>query len=1278
VFSSFLILVTLISFIGSIPVSASWTEYSSWSSWSGWQDAAVSETDLRDVETRSVYVNTTYHYFRYSNQYSGGYGSYVYSSSYPQYYTYDFDSELEYVGTAGGYNKYRWWYSSSNYVSVYGATPYTTDNYKTQYRYRTRSLVYYYTVSYNANGGNGAPATQTKKGGTTLTLSSVVPTKAFTLTYDANGGQVSALTKSLQCTFNNWKASNGTTYSKGGSYTKDADTTMVAQWSNPTVGTLPTPTRTGYAFQGWYTAKNGGNKVTADTYVSANTTIYARWTPNTYEVKYNGNGHNSGAMSNSSHTYDETSQLNNNAYTKTGYTFAGWNLAVDGSKTAYSDGASVKNLSDSKGFVVNLYAQWVPNTYSIVYEGNGNSGGSMSSSMHTFDVPTALTMNLFTKTHYVFIGWNTKPDGTGISFTDLEIVENLASDPGATVTLYAQWSINEYSVSYDANGGEGAPDAQMKKQNEDLVITDAVPEVAQQYMIFYDAQGGAPLENDTVDCDFQGWNTRKDGAGETYIAGDVYSNNEALTLYAQWSNPVVGELKIPSKKGYTFNGWKGRFQDDQLGWGEWIKFSESTQITGNASLLAEWEANTYVVSFSANGGECPIPNKEVLYASTFGDLPTPQKTGFVFMGWYTSSVNGEQIFADTVVDNANDIVLYARWSAKNIVDVSVNLERTKTTYFIGDTFDPTQVVLTIIYEDGEKQLLSTGFDCSTPILNKVSKKRVTINYNGITTYFFIDIINPPLADVSIKSLPNQTEYNVGDTLSTAGMVLTIIYTNGYERQISSGYDVEYDFSTSGEKTVKINYSEGEISKTTFFNVVVKAVPHIYTDISQAYCGEVLSLPVYISGNTGVMGFGFEITYDKSMLTPMAVENSSLIAGNFNNSITTSNDNKFKIYWSSFEEVSEDGMLFVVHFAVADSAYGNCVIEIDNILDDTFNESWESVRLNCTDAVIDIVQKNPMAPKLFVNTIFTEAGACFEMPIRLLNSTGFSEMSLTLSYNSSVFVPKVILNGCAVVINSDIDASAGQLQLWLDSVPAFENDDVLCTITFEVAYAVAGEHSISFNSNSTVECVNAIVNIGYGAAKVYADDCVITDNIINIPVRILGNQGIMGITLNFSYNEKVLSPICVQVGSLLVTGLIGDTIETSSGSTFSVVWAGDDDVMGDGELFVLQFVLLDDSVSNTSISVDYVQQNTYNSCWEDVVLRCEDIVVEITRVVYGDADGDGEITLTDASTLQLYLSGYDVTVDEAAADADGDGEITLTDASTLQLYLSGYDVTLGPV
>lgn len=142
-----------------------------------------------------------------------------------------------------------------------------------------------YAVKYSANGGTGAPSTQTKTHNVALTISSVKPTRT---------GH----------TFTKWRASNGTLYNAGASYTANAATTMTAQWSinsytltynanggsvNPTsrsvpynsnyYDTLPTPTRANHNFLGWYTQASGGTKITSSNAVmgAANTTIYAHW-----------------------------------------------------------------------------------------------------------------------------------------------------------------------------------------------------------------------------------------------------------------------------------------------------------------------------------------------------------------------------------------------------------------------------------------------------------------------------------------------------------------------------------------------------------------------------------------------------------------------------------------------------------------------------------------------------------------------------------------------------------------------------------------------------------------------------------------------------------------------------------------------------------------------------------------------------------------------------------------------------------------------------------------
>lgn len=134
---------------------AGWTKYdtkSAWGdygSWSGWSDSAVAASDSRQVETRQVVASTNYktvyHYYRYAVNRTGGYSSPTKTNNYPTYYEYDFEEKL----TEKYNNGYKWWYGNGSYVVLYERSPVETQevvsyNYKTQYRYRDRSLIYTY------------------------------------------------------------------------------------------------------------------------------------------------------------------------------------------------------------------------------------------------------------------------------------------------------------------------------------------------------------------------------------------------------------------------------------------------------------------------------------------------------------------------------------------------------------------------------------------------------------------------------------------------------------------------------------------------------------------------------------------------------------------------------------------------------------------------------------------------------------------------------------------------------------------------------------------------------------------------------------------------------------------------------------------------------------------------------------------------------------------------------------------------------------------------------
>lgn len=236
-----------------------------------------------------------------------------------------------------------------------------------------------YTVTYNANGGSGAPGNQTKTYGQPLTLSSTTPTALWTITYNANGGTVSPSSKTVIRTFRTWNTradGTGTNYAAGATYTANADLTLYAQYNDPTAGTLATPSRTNCTFNRWTTSQNGGSTVSSSTTITNNTTLYAFWN---YGVFLRGNGgsismpdgtdykdvelitnyiaHGSSfTIPNYSVTYND-----NGAYDEPSKDFVGWSTSSNGS-VQYSNGDSL-NITN----VTNLYAIFETKSFQVTF-----------------------------------------------------------------------------------------------------------------------------------------------------------------------------------------------------------------------------------------------------------------------------------------------------------------------------------------------------------------------------------------------------------------------------------------------------------------------------------------------------------------------------------------------------------------------------------------------------------------------------------------------------------------------------------------------------------------------------------------------------------------------------------------------------------------------------------------------------------------------------------------------------------------------------------------------
>ena len=220
-------------------------------------------------------------------------------------------------------------------------------------------------------------------------------------------------------------------------------------------------TKTGYTFSGWKELKSGAvypDKATLTedfTVIDGETVpLYAQWRANNYSVRFDGNTADGGSMGDQAMTYDEAASLTTNSYTKTGYTFTGWNTQADGEGTAYGDGQNVVNLTTTDGEVVKLYAQWRANSYSVRFDGNTADGGSMGDQAMTYDEAADLELNSYTKMGYTYKGWNTQPDGSGTAYTDGEEVSNLTTADGETVFLYAQWRLRTPSIVTSQSAGK--------------------------------------------------------------------------------------------------------------------------------------------------------------------------------------------------------------------------------------------------------------------------------------------------------------------------------------------------------------------------------------------------------------------------------------------------------------------------------------------------------------------------------------------------------------------------------------------------------------------------------------------------------------------------------------------------------------------------------------------------------------------------------------------------------------------------------------------------------
>ena len=340
----------------------------------------------------------------------------------------------------------------------------------------------------------------------------------------------------------------------------------------------------------------------------------------------------------------------------------------------------------------------------VTFNANGGSG-TMSSQTIPAGGSAVLKSNSFTRPGYRFVGW-----GEYVSEYDEIWLSYYAGDRiyadgySGAVTLYAMWAKSSITITFDPSGGSVSPVTKTVSFGSSITL----PTPSRNGCEFYgwkNACGiypaGARYTYDGMDCEYDDftfvadwrelWPTSYRTSFSKTDVWDYYDD------WGDWQSPVLmdpggatgsqrlyvvrdeydddGKSIVPdcpySRQGYEFAGWA---YYDACGHAESFEYmgtyiggyvgvvqpGERIALCGVSALVATWRANSYTVTFNANGGSCSTSSKQYSSGSTLGTLPTATRSGYTFDGWYTSSSGGTKVTSSTAVTGA--MTLYAHWN----------------------------------------------------------------------------------------------------------------------------------------------------------------------------------------------------------------------------------------------------------------------------------------------------------------------------------------------------------------------------------------------------------------------------------------------------------------------------------------------------------------------------------------------------------------------------------------------------------------------------------------
>ena len=362
--------------------------------------------------------------------------------------------------------------------------------------------------------------------------------------------------------------------------------------------------------------------------------------------------------------------------TREGYTFKGWSVQED-KPTALDASNGAGTLVKDSFYVRNdtiFTAQWEPEIYTITYEYNDkdikNKRELQPQNPNSYTIEDAITLNDITAAGEhgkQFVKWRCDLNKDGVAETITEIPKGTTGN----LTISAHWNYPVNYTVFDKNG-------------------DKIDSLCKKGYVFEDVLNGDGYELTALTKDgytFDGWyqddadlgKTEKlikdqtlKGAKKWELYGKLTPNEYTVTFdpnaegasVAPTSQLVTfdaayGELPTPTREGYTFEGWylsKTEFTDANK-----VEATTIVKTPGDHMLYANWAANTYTVTFNPNADDATVaPTSQlVTFDAAYGELPTPTRENYRFVGWY---LNGVRVTKDTIVKTAANHTLLAGWS----------------------------------------------------------------------------------------------------------------------------------------------------------------------------------------------------------------------------------------------------------------------------------------------------------------------------------------------------------------------------------------------------------------------------------------------------------------------------------------------------------------------------------------------------------------------------------------------------------------------------------------